>query len=144
MKKTPSTLKWLAEKRARVAGDLAHMEGILAEVQTRLARLSGELATLDGTLAIYDSSIEAPAIESIHPWQNRYGKRGDFKVALAAVLRERAPDALSTEALALAMMVQFDLCFELEKTRLNWRKNSLLSELRRLMRAGLIKCLHNP
>lgn len=31
MKKISSALKWLAEKRARAAGDLAHMEELLTE-----------------------------------------------------------------------------------------------------------------
>ena len=85
MKKTPSALKWLAEKRARVVGDLFHKEGLLAEVQAHVAKLSGELTSLDATIAIYDSAIQAHLIAPIHAWQDRHGRRGAFKDALLKV-----------------------------------------------------------
>jgi hypothetical protein len=144
MKKTPSALKWLAEKRARVAGDLVHMEGLLAEVQAHVAKLSGELNSLDATIAIYDSAIQAHLIAPIHAWQDRYGRRGAFKDALLKVLRERAPDALSTQTLALEMIAQFGLQFSLVSTRQAWQKKSLLSELGRLVKAGLVERMHDP
>lgn len=142
MKNTPPALKWLAEKRARTAGDLAHMEGLLTQLDERVARLRGELTTLDGTLAIYDSAIDASAIEPIKAWKGRYGQRGEFQAALAKVLEERAPEALSSETIALTMMVRFDLRFELASERYRWQQNSLGRELKRLVAKGLVERLH--
>lgn len=142
MKKTPSALKWLAEKRARIAGDLVHMEGLLAELQEQVTRLSGELTVLDGTLAIYDSTIDANAIEPIKAWKGRYGPRGAFQQALAELLQARAPEALSSETIALRMMVKFDLRFELQSERYRWQQNSLGRELKRLVAKGMVERLH--
>ena len=78
MKKISSALKWLAEKRARIAGELlsctqtrAHLESDLAELRSRLTfteqalsnagvrqeRLTKELASFDQVVQSYDDRI---------------------------------------------------------------------------------------
>lgn len=99
MKKIPSALKWLAEKRARVAGQLQASEATLAHIDHQVAALEKELAaikavrglaaakvaqfrsevaTLDSTVLIYDNKIDPSAIGIVKGWSGRYGKLGAF------------------------------------------------------------------
>lgn len=61
MKKTPSALKWLAEKRARTAHDLKQTVRIATEVARRLAGLNLDLPALARSVRIYDARIDPTA-----------------------------------------------------------------------------------
>ena len=90
MKKVPSALKWLAEKRARIAGELlsctqtiAHLEGDSAELKNRLTfveqaithaevhreRLTLELSSFDQVVQSYDKRINPSDIEPTNDYQ---------------------------------------------------------------------------
>lgn len=58
MKNTPSALKWMAEKRGRLAFDLEQTAQIAAEVNRRVATLQLDLEAMDRALTIFDATIK--------------------------------------------------------------------------------------
>ncbi|MDQ3059248.1 MAG: hypothetical protein M3R45_06930 [Pseudomonadota bacterium] len=151
MKKVPSALKWLAEKRARVAGqletsksthelicshvmalaqELTSAESMRATSQAHIQKLTDALGALDQTVQIYDQNIVPEDIGVIHGWQGRYGKRGALREYLAEVLKSRAPEFVSTPELAFHAMNEFDLQFAHWAARKKWYTNSLRGALK--------------
>lgn len=52
IKQTPSALKWLAEKRARLANDLEQTRKIASELTQKADALQSDLAALDRSLRL--------------------------------------------------------------------------------------------
>ena len=69
MNKTPSALKWLAEKRARLANDAAQTSKMAQELTARAQRLHSQLCALDETIRLYDEAIDPTAISAVNGWQ---------------------------------------------------------------------------
>ncbi len=86
MLKTPSTLKWLAEKRARVAGALEPQERLLQQVESNVVKLRADLAALDQALGLFDSSVDAAGIEAIAAWAGNYGPKGSLSEFVASLV----------------------------------------------------------
>ena len=160
MKKVPSALKWLAEKRARIAGQLQASEQVLelvsAQVEAlekelvtmkavkdhctaKVAQHTGELACLEGSVFIYDKAIDPNEIGIVNGWAGRYGKRGALREFLFKVLESRAPEYVSTSELALLAMAEFSLVFEHWKLRKQWYTSSLRNALVGLEQQGRIE-----
>ncbi len=139
MKKTPSALKWLAEKRARVAHDLAQTERIVAGLTERLEALRVDLAALDRTLGIYDPSIDPDAIGSVNGWQGKAGHRGALRGTVLKVLEDHAPDWVSTVNVEALVTMNLGLFFELPELRSHWYAGSFRSTLKKLVLSGLVE-----
>lgn len=160
MKKIPSALKWLAEKRARVAGELqsceqtiAHLEDDALELRKRLTfaehspatassrrkRLSTELKSMDQVVRMYDEGINPASIEPINAWQGNYGKRGALREFLIKTLQHRGPEYVSTSELELLPIVNFSLVFEHRALRRNWYEGSFRGTLKVLSNKGYIE-----
>lgn len=63
----PSSLHWLIDKRARLAGDIIKTKRALKKVQhlvNRLSKLESELNTIDSTLRLHEIQID---VENIKP-----------------------------------------------------------------------------
>lgn len=72
--RTPSSLKWLIVKRARIAGTLLKFEveraGLidrLGYLEKRVATLTQQLAALDQTFELHDISLEPTTIRPVQP-----------------------------------------------------------------------------
>jgi len=139
MLKTPPTLKWLAEKRARVAGALEPQERLLRQVESKVVKLRADLAALDQALFLYDSSRDATAIEPIAAWAGNYGTRGSLMEFLASVVESRSPVPVSTQDLKVLALERFALVFETKALLARWRHNSLVSVLKRLVAIGKLE-----
>lgn len=74
MKQTPSALKWLAERRARVAHDVEQTRRIAAELAHRAQQLEGDLAALDHSIRLYDRRVDV---------EHKGHARGPFRERLA-------------------------------------------------------------
>jgi hypothetical protein len=163
MKKTPSALKWLAEKRARVAGELqsceqtmalleediqelrkrlTFIEVALANASVRRARLTAELGSMDRVVQMYDESIDPAAIAPINGWQGNYGKRGALRKFLIETLRSRASEFISTSELELLTVIQFSLVFEHLSLRRHWYNGSFRGSLKLLVSQGYVERSH--
>lgn len=143
MNKTPSALKWLAEKRARLAFDTAQTGRLAAELRERHERLQVQLAALDTTLKVFDERIEPTAIAPMAT-QGQHGRRGVVRQALLRYLTSSAPEWTSTEYLEVRFLADFGIEFESAAHRTRWRRNTLCSALRQLCKAGLTERLHDP
>lgn len=163
MKNTPSALKWLAEKRARVAGELqsceqtiVYIEDELPELRKRLAfsetalnaamsrkeRLASELASMDQVVRMYDEGIDPNAIEPINAWRGKYGKRGALRGFLSATLQNRAPEYVLTSELELLTIAHFSLVFESPALRKHWYDGSFRGTIKVLASQGIIERSH--
>ena len=135
MYKTPSALKWLAEKRARLANDAEQTTRMAEELRERSLKLQSQLAAVDETIRIYDSAIDPHDIEPVSP-QTRYGKRGALKTALVKILEENRTDWVSSLSLEAMLIARFGIRFESAAQRKRWRTNCLCSALKRLQVDG--------
>jgi len=160
VKKVPSALKWLAEKRARVAGHLQANKGTLellcghvdvlerelraavalkAKTEENVQKLTEALAALDSTVVIYDESIQPADIGIINGWQGRYGKRGALREYLLEVLAQRSPDHVSSPELAFLAINEFGLVFAHPDDRKRWYQNSLKNALKDSEKLGKVE-----
>ena len=124
MKKTPSALKWLAEKRARVANDTMQTGRMVQELTERHQRLQTQLAALDETIKVYDRTIDPTSIAPVAAWQGRYGKRGVMRGALVEILEQHSPDWVSSELIERALIAKFAIAFVSPAHRKRWHKQS--------------------
>lgn len=66
--RTPSSLKWLIDIRARLAGEIKKVEASTARAQNlleELKRLQVELSAVDITLGLHDIKVELDAIQPV-------------------------------------------------------------------------------
>ncbi len=122
MKKTPSALKWLAEKRARVAFDLDTKQKILRDLETQITDLQADLAALDRSITIYDSRIDPTGIEPVNGWRGSYGKRGALKEAVKGFIQDAFPNAIASSDLETLICLKFGIAFVTLIEREQWRK----------------------
>lgn len=139
MKQTPSALKWLAEKRARLAHDLAQTRSIAVELTHRADVLEADLAALDRSLRLYDERIDPNNIESVNGWKGTYGKRGALRDGVLEVLKEYSPQWLTTSNISALICAKFGLYFQTGALRKHWYTGSFRGTLKRLEVDGLIE-----
>ena len=160
MKKIPSALKWLAEKRARVAGELESCvqvkatlvtdfdtlrlklcttEEMLAAATRKSVRLAEELDALDKTMVIYDPAIKPGDIKPIHEWRGSYGKRGRLRQFLIETFQSRAPEFVTTSEMAMLVIMNFAMVFDSAESRRLWLNGSLRGALKLLANQGFLE-----
>lgn len=144
MKKTPSALKWLAEKRARVAHDLEQTARLATDLARRSEELRVDLAALDRSIQLYDANIDPASIGTVAAWKGRYGARGAMREAIEAVLQELAPEWVATDNLEMLVCARLGLSFETPLQRKRWYDDSFTSRLRKLAAEGLVERFHDP
>jgi hypothetical protein len=144
MKQTPSALKWLAEKRARLANDLKQTRKIALELTEKAQVLEADLAALDRSLRLYDGRIEPANIEPVNGWQGNYGKRGALRAAVVEVLKEFAPEWMTTTNISLLICAKFGLDFSTAADRKHWYTGSFRGTLKRLEVERLVEHECNP
>lgn len=139
MKQTPSALKWLAEKRARLANDLEQTRKIALELAQKADTLESDLAALDRSLRLYDARIDPNSIESVNGWKGSYGKRGALRDAVLEVLEEYSPEWMTTSNIAALICAKFGLYFLTGALRKHWYTGSFRGTLKRLEVDGRIE-----
>lgn len=144
MRKTPSYLKGLAETRARAAADVLRYRQVIEEVMASLAQAQAELTACDTLIKKFDDRLDPTQVEPINHWKGRYGKRGALREAILALLEARAPAAVPTPEICWEMQLKFDIGFSHWKERDNWRRNSVLSCLKKLVKNGVAEACHDP
>jgi hypothetical protein len=142
MKNTPSALKWMAEKRGRLAHDLAVTQAIAEDVNRRVTALQLDLEAMDRALTIFDSAIVPTDIEPVRA-NGRYGKRGALREVIVEVLKTHAPAWVATENIEALVCMELGLAFETTTVRKRWYDNSLTKQLRVLVAEGLVERHHD-
>lgn len=160
MKKVPSALKWLAEQRARTAGELrsanvacqsllddvhevqqelAAMEKLLLIAQERRDLVTERLTALDKVVTIYDADIDPALIAPINGWQGAYGKRGALRAFLVETLKAKSPAYIATKELEKLTIAVFGLVFEHNDIQQHWYRGSFRNTLKVLAAQGIIE-----
>lgn len=142
VKKTPSALKWLAERRARLSSNLNQVDRVLSHLQGQRSRLEDDLAALDRSMRLYDERIDPTSIEPVAAHLQGYGKRGALKEAILEAFELHSPDWLSTPDLALLIIAKFNLDFPTPIERKQWYRASLRSALKKLAEEEVIERDH--
>src|SRR5574340_341251 len=99
--KIPSSLKWLIDKRARLAGEIRKTRSALATAKQlieELSKLEDDLAAIDRSLGLHEIQIQ---VDYIQPVRSRYVRiklpRGELtkSILLCLRLREGVPARMS-------------------------------------------------
>ena len=143
MRHTPSALKWLAEKRARVAHDLEQTARVARELSLRAGELEKDLAALDRAVRIYDPSIDPVSIGTVDGRQGRYGKRGNLRECIKGVLKQLAPEWVATDTIEMVVSLELGVTFSTPAERKRWYDNTFARQLRNLVTEGLVERFHD-
>jgi hypothetical protein len=143
MRHTPSALKWLVEKRARVAHDLEQTSRLAMEFARRVGDLQLDLAALDRAVTIYDPKLDAACIQPVDGRQGRYGKRGTLREAIETMLQELAPEWVATDNLEALVTGRLGISFASAAERKRWYDNTFARQLRNLVGEGRVERFHD-
>lgn len=98
-----------AGRLARLAGEIPRLERLVAEASEHLAKARAEMAAVGLILPTFDARVVPELIAPIAATAGHYGKRGAFKDELLRMLKEAAPEPLSTAVLSLSLRKRFEL-----------------------------------
>lgn len=139
MARLPVATRQLAERRARLAGEVPRLEKLLAEVSSRLAAARAELAAVDLILPTFDDRVDPNQIAPVEGRKNLHGQRGAFKAEVLGLLRAVAPGGLSTTEMSITLRRCFDYDFPTTEAVKRWNDNVLRAQLKRLAKEGVIE-----
>jgi hypothetical protein len=143
MKKTPSYLKGLAETRARLAGDVERHERLLGEISEKLGQARRELEACDLLIRRFDGRLDPQKIAPIRPW--RYSKkRGVLRDAIVAILKDSAPNPLTTHEIGWELQIRLALSFETPIEYSKWLHGSVARQLKCFVVEERVERLHDP
>ena len=135
MKNTTAALKYLAEKRGRIAHELAVAKRVAEDVNRRAKKLEADLVATDRVLVNFDSKIDPTKIEPVAA-HTRYGARGALKAAVVGVLKLHEPEWVATDTVEALVCLELGLTFETPAERKRWYDNSFRKQLKRLVEEG--------
>jgi hypothetical protein len=141
MARLPTVTRQLAERRARLAGEIPRLERLVAEASEQLTKARAELAAVDLILPTFDARVDPALIAPIAGRVGRYGKRGAFKNELVRMLGAVAPECISTAELSMKLRHRFELELVGPEQIGNWNKGVLRPQLRKLLKEGVIERL---
>ncbi len=111
MPRLPSSLKWLVDRRARVAGEIKKIEQLLARCQkltNELSQLKGLLASLDETLGLHDIKIDPDNIKPIRSHEVRINlPHGELIRSVLTCLRLNEGSPVSTDDIAAFVAARY-------------------------------------
>ena len=168
MRNTPSALKWMVNERARLAADVIRLEKVETEVAMRLAQARDSLAAIDKTICLHTKNADPTSIKPVSATEGKYGKHGALRGSIERVLRGASPEAIATDELAMLLVLELGLNFDLgaggaggrasvalgvvteggagvgaSPSRARWVKNSLSPTLRALVADGVVERVHD-
>ena len=153
VKKLSSVVRQLAERHARLKGELARREQLVADASARMQRLQRFLADASARVQRLQSEVDATAlllttidkrvapaqIAPVNGVKGRYGAHGGLKAAILKLVEQASPAGIATGALSLLVRHEFDLEFPTCKAAERWFVSSLRPHLRRMVKAGLLE-----
>ncbi len=141
MPRLPSSLKWLIDRRARVAGEILKMEASLTKCQALAAdirQLQDLLASVDETLSLHDVSVDVSLIKPV----KRQGVRinmphGELTRSILLFLKINPGLASSTDEITKFVAARF-VALEGEISSVRELRESVRYRLKGLHRNGVI------
>jgi hypothetical protein len=138
VRKTPPYLKALAERRARAAGEVGRLREIAETVAGQLATAESTLSEVDAELRRIESRLDPADIAPIRA-HKAYASlpRGALQKTILDIVKVAGP--VMTSEIADEIQARFQIEFLTEKTRGNWRHDSVGNQLRKFLKAGRIE-----
>jgi hypothetical protein len=131
----PNTLAGLVEKRAEIAGQIAH-------TRATLRQLIIDLDHVDAAIRIFDPSYDVEGIRQKIPSNAHRAIRGDMTRATLDALRD-APGPMTTQELARHVMAERGLnTADVSLLQLFTRRTGAL--LRWQRERGILRCVKDP
>ena len=145
MPRLPSSLKWLIDRRARVAGEIEKIESLLVECRRladEIVPLKELLASIDQTLALHEVPIDVSLIPTIRS-QDSCVKvpHGELTRSIFLCLKASKGSPMNTESITAFTFARFRE-FDASITSPTQLQKSVRYRLKNLCRNGLIKRLH--
>ncbi len=144
----PSSIFWLINKRARLAGEIAKTQKALSKVQhlvDRLKKLEASLQAIDDALKLHEIQIDTNDIKPIRPHKARSKFRhGEINNLILGYLRSKRDES----PVSRREIAEYIHCkhMEIDPTPLNSTQLSqcIKAGLQRLYRLGCISRCHDP
>lgn len=147
MPRLPPSLKWLIDRRARVAGEIEKIESSLAKCQRladEIALLKQMLASIDQTLSLHDISIDVTLIRSIKSQYVRLNlPHGALTRAILHCLKENSDAPCTTDAVTAFVAARHE-SLRGEETSVADLRQSVRYRLKDLCRQQLVERHHDP
>lgn len=139
--RTNSALKWMANERAAIAGELEALRKTLVTLRSREDRLAAQLAALDETIVRFDENIQPDSIRPVNAWKERNGGRGRKQAFFLEALAQAAETGLTIHTLHEMWAHETnDPAILVEPARSNLQDSQTRSALKRLRVKGLVTC----
>ena len=145
MTKIPSSLKWLIDKRGRVAGEIKKIEAALAKCQslaTDLEKLKNLLDSVDQTLTLHEIRVDPDNIPTIRSKDVRINlPHGELTRSVLLCLKLNKPHPVSTVRIA-SFIADRHASLQEEQTDFSRLQDSIRYCLRALKRKGIVTPHH--
>ena len=97
--RTQSALKWLANERASVAGELELTRTSLAALKAQETRLTSVLAALDASIQRFDAELDPNTIRPVRAWKERNSGRGRMEAYFLAAVEQAGEAGLTASVM---------------------------------------------
>jgi len=139
MTKLPSYLKGLVESRARAAGDVERLTQLRALIDEQLVTANKKLDAADLLIRDFSPLLDPTAIEPVRARKGRYGKHGNLKTTVRAILAEVPGESLPSPEIAFKVAERLGVKFDSMEQYRVWASNSVFKELGRLAKSGEVE-----
>ena len=145
MSRLPSSLKWLIDRRARVAGEIAKIEASLAKCQRladELGPLKQLLASIDQAFKLHDVPVDVTLIPTIRSQDFRIQlPRGELTRTVLMCLKLNDGAFVSIDEIT-AFLVARHMNLEGKISTLSDLRTSVKYRLKDLRKQGLVDLYH--
>lgn len=145
MPRLPSSLKWLIDRRARLAGEIERAEASLAKCQRLaddLSSLKTLLESVDQTLSLHDIAIDINQIPPIRSSSVRVSlPHGALTRTILTCLKVNDGIPVSTDEVAAFVAVK-NIDLKSDPSSMEELRQSVRYRLKGMCRLGMIERLH--
>lgn len=139
VKKLSSTVRRLAERHARLQGEVLRLQAVADETAGKLLRSRAHLDAVTLVLPTFERRVQPALIEPLCAFEQRYGKRGALLKVILEFVRAASPGWTSTAAVADAVEKHFDCRFRDGVHRKNWASGIVYPSLWRQSQRGILE-----
>ena len=141
--KTPPALKWMTDRRNRLAGDLARAERSMAEFSARCQSLRRRIAEIDQVCAAFGEARAAALRRTLMGTRERYGAKPGLLGAILAILADAGGKPLTTRTVAAKVAALNGLAFATAADWRRWHHGSVRRKLTELAREGRVEVIRD-
>lgn len=139
MKRLSTTVRQLAERHARLKGEVAKLDDLMADIARSRAQMQTKADATAVLLTSFDERIEPARIEPVEAYKGRYGEHGALKSAILQHVRVASPEGISVVLLSRLLRADFGLEFLTRAKEQAWVVSSVWPQLRRLAEQDILE-----